>query len=118
MSQLSGFWLYETVILLILSWLAALIFPVVYALTMRFWESELGMHFFTYGVAVWLNLTPTVLFLVFGDFPGRGVIAASCFHLMAFVIVWRATVFTKIFFRTRRKGDSFTPLHTQDRNME
>jgi hypothetical protein len=118
MSQLSGFWYLETVVILLLAWIAALIFPVAYALTMRFWESELGMHFFTYGVAVWLNLTPSVIFFVFGNFPGRGIIVASCFHLMAFVIVWRATVFTKILFRSRRKGDGLTPHHTQKEELQ
>lgn len=117
MSQLSGFWYYETAVLLLLAWLAALIFPVVYAMTMRFWESEIGMHFFTYGVAVWLNLTPTALFLVFGNFPGRGAIVASCFHLMTFVIVWRAAVFLKIFFRSRKKGDDLTPYRTQKEEL-
>jgi hypothetical protein len=116
MNQLTGFWYGEATAVLLLAWIAALVFPIVYAMTMRFWESELGMHFFSYGVAVWLNLTPSAIFLLFGDFPGRGVIVLVNFHLMAGVILWRAMVFLKIFRNTHNgEGDNFTPHHTHEK---
>lgn len=115
MSQLTGFWHVYGTVLLMLAWVGALIFPIAYAMTMRFWESELGMHFFCYGVVVWLNLTPQVLFVLLGDYAGRGMVVMLSFHLMTFVIWWRAIVFLKIFRRTHNgKGDSLTPHHTQE----
>lgn len=102
MSQLSGFWYNYYATLLLLGWCGALIFPTVYALTMRFWQSELGMHFFSFGVVVWLNLTPGVLLIVFGDFSGRGIAGLVIFHFTVVVIWWRAIIFTKIYLKSRR----------------
>jgi hypothetical protein len=116
-TQLQGFWYHELIAILLIAWVAALVFPIVYAMTMRFWETEIGMHFFVYGVAVWLNLTPSVLFFLFGNFPGRAIIVDVCFHLMTFAIVWRATVFLKIFRKTHyTEGDDLTPRHTHEKD--
>lgn len=97
-------------VLLIIGWLAAAVFPVVYGLTMRFWESELGMHFWSYGVAVWLALTPGFIIVVFGDFPGRGIVNLITFTLVVFVIIWRDIIFLRILFKKERH---FTPSNPE-----
>lgn len=101
MSQLSGFWLHYGRALLFLAWIGAFITPLVYGLKARFWESEIGMHFWTYSVVIWLNLTPQVLFVLVGDYPGRGVIVLIIFHLTVAVIWWRAVIFLKLFYPHR-----------------
>lgn len=118
MSQLTGFWYVYYSALLVIGWVGALIFPTVYAMTMRFWESELGMHFFSFGAVVWLNLTPSVMFIAFGDFAGRGVANLVIFHLTVFVIWWRAIIFIKIFRKTRVKGEATFSTQPQEQDME
>lgn len=114
MSQLSGFWYNYYAVLLVLGWVGAFIFPAVYAMTMRFWESELGMHFFSFGIVVWMNLTPSVMFVFFGDFTGRGIANLAIFHLTVFVIWWRAIIFLKIYRKFHPKGEGETSLQQQE----
>lgn len=105
MSQLSGFLLTYFQAVYIVGWVGALLFPLMLALTMRFWESEMGMHFFAYGLAVWLSLTPGTAFIIFGDFPGRGILGLVFFHAVVIVIWWRAILFIKIYRINKKGGD-------------
>jgi hypothetical protein len=96
MSQLTGFWLAYTRTLLVIAWLGATLFPTYYAMKYRFWQSEMGMNFFVYGVALWLNLTPGMLFTFFGDYAGRGTVSVVVFHVLVFAIWWRTIIIMKI----------------------
>jgi|SRR5882724_1414592 len=119
MNALPTFWYHYYVVLILSGWLGSLIFPVVYAITMRFWESELGMHFFAYGVVVWLNLTPAAIFVTLGDFPGRAIINFIIFHITVVVIWWRAIIFSKILVKSRRPKGDFTPTsRIREQDME
>lgn len=102
MNQLTP-WLQDFyVVLIVLGWVGAFIFPLMYAVTTNFWRTEMGMHFFSYGLAVWLALTPGFVFVTFGDFPGRGFLNLITFALTVFVIWWRAILFVKIYLSARR----------------
>lgn len=89
-------------------WLAivgAWLFPVLYAFTLPWWQTETGRHLITYSSVLAYALTAYALRLVYGDFPGRSALMFSTIILLAFVAWWRAFWFArKLIVNCKRKG--------------
>jgi hypothetical protein len=94
--MLSGTWALIYQILVILSWVGSLIFPLWYGLTMPWFRSDMGRHLFAYSAWSAVTMTLVAVRPLFGDGPPTvSAIGLVLVCALGFLGWWRAWLFYK-----------------------
>lgn len=101
MTAFSGVWLVVYQVLLLSTWVGAVLFSLAYGLLMRWWRSEEGVHLFCYSLAVSDAMTLVSVRLVFGDFSGRAAVNMFCLVTLWGVVWWRLSLWIRTYYRNR-----------------
>lgn len=80
------------------------LFVILYSVLARFWKSGSGWHIFSFMVVIALILNHSAISIYFPFYPGREVVRAILYPLLAVVIFWRVVIllFVQIEMRRRR----------------
>jgi hypothetical protein len=68
------------------------LFVILYLVLARFWRSGSGWHIFSFMVVIALILNHSVVSIYFPHYPGRDVVRAILYPLLAAVIFWRVVI--------------------------
>ena len=74
----------------------AVMFVVLYLILARFWESESGWHIFSFMTTVALILIHSSIGVYFPNYPGRDVVRAFLYPVLAAIIFWRVAILIRV----------------------
>jgi len=87
--------------LLAMAFLGGLTFVVFYATTARWWRSDVGRNAMIFAGCETIILGLSLTVRIFGDFPGRELVAMTMFALFTVAIWWRVVALI----RAQRRKD-------------
>ena len=74
----------------------AVLFVVLYLILARFWESEAGWHIFSFMTTVAMILIHSSIGVYFPNYPGRDVVRAILYPVLAAIIFWRVVILVRV----------------------
>lgn len=77
-------------------WIGAIVFPIIYALTARFWNTQLGRHFWAYSTVIALLYTSSIIKNYFPDFKYDTHTRYVLLTLAVIVVWWRLYEYARI----------------------